>query len=628
MKDFVTASWIGFGTIVLGIAFALTYLFTPLLERLAPRLGLMDIPDATRSHARPTPRAGGIAVFTGFHAACAIMFLYSGQNLGENLDVNWWFRILAVSSLLLAVGLADDAWNIRPGFKLAGQTAAALLAYALNIRFGSIIGFQLPLIADLAITVLWFLVFINIFNLIDGMDGLATGLALIASLGIILSLATRGMRGDILPLLALSGACVAFLRYNFHPARIFLGDSGSMFLGLMLAAIALPTASKSAMIPSLLVPFLAVGVPLFDTMLAIWRRSIRQNGRFSAILERDTDHLHHRLIRAGLSQRQVAGLLYLFSAALITVGLLFVTLNSYIIGISLTAFVGGVYVVVRHLAHVELWDTGNAILRGLQRPPHQALVVLLYPLADVLLMGGLLTITLHIFTNQPYGGSLTRLLQHGVIWTGIPFMSLILSGTYRRVWSRAGAAEFATLFISLAGGLLLAGGAANLLLEFTVRDLLAYLTFYGSLTVAALTGLRAIRPVILDVMAYRWPHQAAGQVSPPRRLILYGAGQRAMLFLREQKYAILDNPVREQISGMLDEDSNLHGRLIHGYTVLGGIDWLQHHGDEVIFEELVIAEDLLPEDRDRLLDIARQRKIEVSEWRTERQLLAAHEGSV
>ncbi|MCU0856926.1 MAG: hypothetical protein MUC65_00790 [Pontiellaceae bacterium] len=612
-------AFVSLGCIAFGGAFLIAYLLTPLLERLAPRLGLMDIPGTRHAHAHPTPRAGGIAVFLGFHAGCAFLYFLSGSGPGADLTQSWWLRFLAVSSVLLAVGMADDAWHLRPALKLAGQTAAALLAYALGIRFQLSVPVPAVEFVDLVLTLAWFLAIINAFNLIDGMDGLATGLALIASLGLMVSLVMRWQTGDLAVILALTGACLAFLRYNFHPARIFLGDSGSQFLGLALAAMALSTASKSAMIPSLLVPLLAVGVPLFDTLLAIWRRSVRQHGRMGAISEGDADHLHHRLIREGLSQRQVAVLLYLFSVALILVGLLLMTLRSYVIGISLTAFVGGVYVVVRHLAHVELWDTGTAILSGLQRPQRKAVAVLLYPLVDVLIMTGVLAVTVYLFSETLPAGFTARLMKYAGIWVGIPFLFLIVSGTYRRVWSRAGAAEYAKLTVALGGGLLLAGGMANVLLGFTANDVLKYLPVFGGVTLITLIGLRGTRPVIMDCLAGRCPRRADDH--PFRRLLLYGAGDHAMLFLHEHRYASIETPQREQIVGMLDDDSNLYGRLIHGYRVLGGMDWLLQKSGDLPFDELVIVAHLAPDDRIRLLDIAGRLNLKVSEWRTERYLL-------
>ena len=159
-------------------------------------------------------------------------------------------------------------------------------------------------------------------------DGLAAGIASIAAVGIGLSLVFRGSPGDVLLFLGLAGACLGFLRYNFHPASVFLGDAGSMFLGFTLAALSISTNSKGPFMAGLGMPLLAVGVPLFDVVLAVWRRTMRRmlsrgagQGSGPGLDEADADHLHHRLLRKGHGQGQVAGLLYVATAALVAVGM-------------------------------------------------------------------------------------------------------------------------------------------------------------------------------------------------------------------------------------------------------------------------------------------------------------------
>jgi UDP-GlcNAc:undecaprenyl-phosphate/decaprenyl-phosphate GlcNAc-1-phosphate transferase len=345
-------------------AFLVTFLLTPLVEKVAPRLSLLDMPEARRLHQQPTPTGGGIAVFAGFHLGCAAIFLLPWPFFEGHLEFGWWWRFLIVSSVLLAVGLADDVRNLRPLVKLLGQIAVAVLAFLLDMRVGRLLHLELHYAVDLFVTVGWFLALINAFNLIDGMDGLATGLAAIASLGLASSYLFRHEPRDTMVMLALLGACLAFLRYNFYPARIFLGDAGSMFLGLVLAAVPLATNAKGTLIASMGVPLLAVGVPVFDTMLAVWRRSVRramaraehpgQSGPEGRLMQADMDHLHHRLAREGLSQRSVATWLYGLNAALVVLGILLMLYHSHSLGILLVAFVAAVYVIVKHLAHVEL----------------------------------------------------------------------------------------------------------------------------------------------------------------------------------------------------------------------------------------------------------------------------------
>jgi len=314
------------------VGFLFVYLLTPMEQRLATGINMVDIPDARRIHKRPTPRGGGIAVFLGFHAACASVFLIPWATFDGDLTAEWWWHFLVASTLLLGLGIADDISKIRPSVKLSGQVLVAVVAYIFDMRVGKVLGIHLPAAVDLGATVLWFVAIINAFNLIDGIDGLASGLASIAALGLAGSFMFRHQPGDALILFGLVGTCLAFLRYNFQPASIFLGDSGSMFLGFVLAAVALNTGAKGTAVATIVVPLLALGVPILDTALAIWRRATRRvlgmtkldgsqtsNAR---IFQADMDHVHHRLIRSGLSQRAATTWLYVLGIALAGTGLL------------------------------------------------------------------------------------------------------------------------------------------------------------------------------------------------------------------------------------------------------------------------------------------------------------------
>jgi len=171
--------------------FLVTYLLTPLAGRVAKALGFVDVPGGRRLHASPTPLGGGLAVFIGFHAACAVVFLLPWLPFAGMVSIDWWLRFLVVSSLLLVIGLVDDRKNLGPIIKLLGQVVVALLAFSLGMRVGNVLGRPLPVAMDLVFTVLWFLTLINAFNLIDGADGLAAGLAAIAATGIGASLVFR-----------------------------------------------------------------------------------------------------------------------------------------------------------------------------------------------------------------------------------------------------------------------------------------------------------------------------------------------------------------------------------------------------------------------------------------------------
>ncbi len=609
-------------------AFLVTYGLTPLFIRVAPWLGLMDQPDARHAHSRPTPRGGGVAVFLGFHAGCAVLFLSPWATFLSQVDIAWWFRFLVLSTALLLVGLCDDRWGLCPSVKLAAQVAVALGAYAWGLRMGTVAGFHLPAALDGVLTVIWIVGIVNAFNLIDGMDGLASGLGVIGCAGLACSFFLRRLPGDVLTMLAMIGACLAFLRFNFSPARVFLGDAGSMFIGLTIATSALVTESKGAAATSILLPLFAAGVPLFDTVLAIWRRTVRAWLRRDSpeeaargIASADTDHLHHRLARSGWSQRRVAFTLYLLSGALVAVGVLLTVFRSQTLGISLGAFVLGMYVVVRHLARVELWDTGTAIVKGLRRPPGRVLSVIVYPFFDIAVMGAALAITLTVTHIGPRGASAFKQawVDAAGWWVGIPFIFAFASGTYRRVWGRARPSEYVQLGVVLTLGILLAAGVTATLEACASRAVVEMIVLYAAVVVPVLVGARTLGQLAQDGMSWLRRVQDPGT----HRVLLYGGGRRCMLYLRGLSYG--DAPDRRtdaNILGLMDDDANLHGRTVYGHRVVGGLDALAA-GLLPVVDEIVVVADLSEAARRRLVAEAVRQGVAVSEWKPVSTPLAA-----
>jgi UDP-GlcNAc:undecaprenyl-phosphate GlcNAc-1-phosphate transferase len=252
---------------VLLTALVVSYALTPMMIILGKRMGIVDVPDGEdknngrRVHESPTPRSGGLAVILAFNIGCLVTYFIFWPGFKGVLDMSWWSAFMWASLILVFVGLLDDKRGLSPWTKLIGQTLAASLLYYLTGKgFDKMLGFDLPWLLDYGLTLIWFLAIINAFNLIDGLDGLCSGLAVISTLGLGASFVLRGMPGDGLIVLALTGAALGFLRYNFHPAKIFLGDTGSMFFGFALASMALATSEKSALVISLGVPFIAAGV--------------------------------------------------------------------------------------------------------------------------------------------------------------------------------------------------------------------------------------------------------------------------------------------------------------------------------------------------------------------------------
>ncbi|WP_127010118.1 glycosyltransferase family 4 protein [Veillonella sp. CHU110] len=308
------------------IALIVTYICTPLVRTLAVKIGAIDAPDARKVHQVSIPRLGGLAIYIGY----MVSLLYSVK------DISSVKGLIIGSVILVAVGIWDDVKQIGPKTKLLGQIVAALMLPIFDnaIHFISIGDHMLYLeYLSIPLTVFWIVGFTNIVNLIDGLDGLAAGISLIACIAICIVTLQMGQVDLACITLALAGAACGFLRYNFNPAKIFMGDTGSMLLGYTMAAISVMGSVKTAATVGLVVPVIVLGLPILDTLFAIVRRRI--NGR--PVFQPDKGHLHHRLLAMGLTQKQAVLLMYAITAVLgcvsivaakanFTIGLLLVVL--------------------------------------------------------------------------------------------------------------------------------------------------------------------------------------------------------------------------------------------------------------------------------------------------------------
>ncbi len=288
------------------LAMFVSYVLTPYIKKLAFHVGAIDKPDNRKVHKKIMPRLGGLAIYIAFMIACL-----------ASLELTWdIFGILLGGTVIVVVGMLDDIYQLPAKVKLLGQIVAACILVLFDIRiewlnnpFGGY--FYLEWLA-VPFTIFWVISFTNVVNLIDGLDGLAAGVGAIASITVILVSIPLGYYHVAIMTAALAGGIVGFIRYNFNPATIFMGDTGSMFIGYMLAAISVYGAVKTAATIALIVPAIALGLPIMDTAFAIMRRYV--NGR--PIFQPDKGHIHHRLLAMGMNQKQAVLLMYGITAAL------------------------------------------------------------------------------------------------------------------------------------------------------------------------------------------------------------------------------------------------------------------------------------------------------------------------
>lgn len=329
-------------------------LLVPVVRRFAYKVGKVDKPGTRKIHATPIPRMGGIAIALGFFLSLlGIEYLHPGY---FSLLPGEWKGMIAGGVLIFLVGLLDDLFDLPAKLKLLGQIAAASVAFWWGVKWSFIshpMGglFLFPEWLSFVLTIFWLVAITNTINLIDGLDGLAGGVSTIAGITLFVLALERNQGLSALVAIALVGGTMGFLRYNFNPAKIFMGDCGSLFLGFMLGSLSLTGTMKTAATVAVFLPILILGIPIFDTAFAIVRRVATRQPIFQA----DKGHLHHRLLNIGLSQRRAVLLIYGFSAFLGGIALYLVKYSQakVLIMVSLMLIVWGM-IDIRHF-----WPKGT-----------------------------------------------------------------------------------------------------------------------------------------------------------------------------------------------------------------------------------------------------------------------------
>lgn len=533
-------------------ALVATAALTPAVRAFARRVGLIARPTSDRWHARPTALLGGIAVYGGFMAGAALQL---GQASGTEAFRSEWAGIIAAATLMFLVGLADDKLKLRPATKMIFQGMAAAIVISCGVVYPVTPWFVL----NVLVTFFWFLALTNALNLLDNMDGVAIGVAGIAALFLAAAFAWEGVWTLTGICLALAGAAGGFLPYNFHRASIFMGDSGSLFVGALLASLgaAYPGAASASIVSVLFIPAAIVILPILDTTLVTIARTLA--GRPISVGGRD--HTSHRLAALGLGERRVAGLLYAVSAC---GGLVAVMLRgappSFALPVG-SIFVAGLLIFTAYLGRLHTYETwerpaGRVTMlvsnllhkrRAFELVLDLILFATAYQLAFLLRWDGA--------PPAAQAALFERTLAVAVIAKTAAFGLL---GVYRGTWRQLATADVHRL----ARGTMLGSALTVALVRLLQPDVaISWGAFaldgilVGLLVVGARTSFQSLELV-------RHSLDRTG-----KRALIYGAGHAAGILIRE----IIANPeLGIRPVGFLDDDPDKHGRLINGYRILGG----------------------------------------------------------
>lgn len=579
-----------------GFSMALALLVTPVVTRLAVLWGVVDEPDERRIHEGRVPRLGGVGIFFSFLLPVVSVAIF-GPSLSHLLDAHaGWTWLFLGTCVVLVCGLLDDVFSLGPLPKLGCQLLAALavvlggqgITAVTNPFDGETVSLGLW---SAPVTVLWVLGITNAFNLIDGLDGLAAGVGMIASATLFAIALENGQPEVALLSLALAGALAGFLWYNFNPASVFLGDTGSLLVGYLLSVLSIRGASKGATTFVVLVPLLALGFPIADTVLAVLRRSLRvlrvvrsdperNEYRFfvvgsASIFRADRDHIHHRLLSLGLDHRRAVVLLY--GLCVVLSGLAFLAVHAR--GPDTAILVGAVgvamYLGIRKLGYEEI----RLLERGVLLPLFDLPVLhrrVLKAMADAVFLAAACVAALQLPLERPF--TETRLVGLVGLVVGLKMAVFLQAGVYFRAYRHAAAEDFLALFkalvfaeaAALAGVVLFRGPVA-----YPVTRLLC--DFYLSATLVL--GSR-FSFTLLELIARR------GKAKKAVPVLIYGAGNRGRMLLEELR----NNPsLGYRVAGFLDDRESLRGSMVYGIPVLGGLAELGRWIDSTGAREVIVA---------------------------------------
>ena len=558
-----------------------TLLATPVVRELNRRLGMVDKPDPRRINKVPIPRGGGVALVFGVLVPYLAFHLVTGRPWIQGLSDPQAYALSALAVAIALLGFADDRFSLPPKAKLLGQVVVAVLVWAWAGLGFRVLWPALPVGLDCLLTVFWIVGAVNAFNLIDGLDGLASGLALIAVVGMAGALFFMRNPQATLFYFALAGGLLGFLRYNYHPASVFLGDAGSMFLGFTVSTLPLASQVPNSFLVSVGVPLLAMGVPIFDTALAILRRSVRHllarrlpgtDAKAGEVMTADADHLHHRILRAvGLNQRKAAWILYVCAASLVVTGLVAMLLKSHAAGLWLAALAVSAVVIFKD-AKIELFDAGsllNAVAHASDRQSRRRFAVLSVPFYVFFDLFALVAVFLVCAWALRMPLDLHAIRAHLSVRVFSTFAFLVFFRAYRTAWSRALPSNYVRLFLACAFGSVAGSVFVYYWPSLSIFQLKAMTLAYAVVTFTALLVLRAFRGLVRDVF-YAVDCSRLVARKDVSRILVYGAGLRYQAFRRELVRTTAAND--RIIVGLLDDNVYLKGRYIGGIRVCGTIN--------------------------------------------------------
>jgi UDP-GlcNAc:undecaprenyl-phosphate GlcNAc-1-phosphate transferase len=555
---------------------------TPLVRAAARRFGMVAAPKKDRWHSRPTALLGGV----GIYLAVMIVAVWHHDHAPE-----FTRAILPACTLLFLIGLIDDIVNLKPYQKLVGQIIGA----SIIVQAGLVLPWTHSLVFNAAITMFWLIGITNAVNMLDNMDGLAAGVSAIAAVFLALNFATLGQLGEAAVVLVLAAALVGFLIYNSHPASVFMGDCGSLFIGFFLASTALLTTTSGrtrSFLPVIAVPVLTLLIPIFDTTFVTLLRKL--SGR--AASQGGRDHTSHRLVALGLSERRAVWLLYGLATM---AGLLAIQVRQWALHESVMAILCFIVVLTLigvYLGGVKVYASEKDMSA---RPLVSFLVDLSYKrrIFETLLDMCLVTIAWYGAWSVRFGPfdptekNFLMIMQTLPIVVALKIVVFLASGVYRGLWRYTSLSDL----VGIARAATVASVVSAVAVMLTFRDF----TFARSLLLLDLLFLLVMMTVSRSAFRVARRLLPARRAVDGRPVLIYGAGDAGELLLRE----IQNNPELGYVPvGFVDDDPKKAGKLIHGLRVHDALTLPQVCEQLAVQEVIISTSNLSPTSRQHAIE--------------------------
>ncbi len=570
--------------LLIGLA---SLLLTRYCLKVFPRLGLLDGHTGGRHiHQTAIPRGGGLAMVLAYCLGLVLFSLWSER---------WGAFVLPLQSLqyfiplipLVVLGVLDDRFGISAKWKLLCQLGIALMAWHFGIRFDAIGSMILPTWLSLIATAFWITGMVNAFNFIDGVDGLAGGIAIISSFCLGGVMLMQGDGKNAFQIICLAAACLGFLRYNLHPAKIFMGDTGSMFIGYILGCIGIITSTKQATIPTIVVPILACGIPILDTTLAIWRRFtyklLHLDDHSVGLMKPDRLHIHHRLLNYFQNnQRKTVSTIYLLAFLLCAMAILCVFIPKHLPWLAFLTALVAFSLVIHRIAVIELWNSTRLFYGHFALARTGIILNILHPLWDL----GIIFLAFFLVAKE-HRPQMVVMIQ----WIALVFLVLLLSKTYQIFWNHCVPDDHFRMLRILVLGFLLSYAYSLLMPGFT----LPAKSFFYALGISFF-GIEAERLGLLYIRTLLVRHHNFSplQMEEMTSVLIYGIGQGALLYMNN----LMNSERRigkEKIIGFLDSDRVFKQGYCYGLKVLGDLYDLPQIWRVQKFQKIVLCKDDLQE---------------------------------